>query len=76
MLMQNPYIEYSEEESVILSETHIPPINIGREVLQVEVLGLIMTDKVSADNVAIAGIVYAEITMGILFSGSVGIGRT
>lgn len=71
MLMSNPDIEYSEEESVILSETHIP-----LKVLQVEVLGLIMTDKVSVDNVAIAGIVYVEITMGVLFSGSVGIGRT
>ena len=71
MLISNPYIEYSEEESVILSETHIP-----LKVLQVEVLGLIMTDKVSVDNVAIAGIVYVEITMGVLFSGSVGIGRT
>ena len=69
MLMSNPDIEYSEEESVILSETHIP-----LKVLQVEVLGLIMTDKVSVDNVAIAGIVYVE--MGVLFSGSVGIGRT
>ena len=71
MLMSNPDIEYSDEESVILSETHIP-----LKVQQVEVLGLIMTDKVSVDNVAIAGIVYVEITMGVLFSGSVGIGRT
>ena len=35
-----------------------------------------MTDKVSADNVATAGIEDGEITIGILFSGSVGIGRT
>lgn len=35
-----------------------------------------MTDKVSADNYAKAGIEYDEITIGVLFSGSVGIGRT
>ena len=35
-----------------------------------------MTERVSVDKVANAGIKYEEVIIGILFSGSVGTGRT
>lgn len=35
-----------------------------------------MTERVSVDKLANVGIKYDEVTIGILFSGSVGIGRT